>query len=135
MEKWKKHREVGVALEKSHLLGYVVLFVGVALLIVTFFSAFGFLGEERGLLGSPDLVKAFGEALPPLVEAAIRAIYLGLMGWVGSILTMRGVQIIIGFRREEKAERKAEKKAEAQQQASQAQQAQPSPSGQETTSV
>lgn len=46
------------------------------------------------ILGSSDLVNFFGEALAPLISYAIRALYLGVMGWIGSILTRRGVQIL-----------------------------------------
>lgn len=90
-------------MEKKDLLGYGVLFLGVALLIFTFFSAFSFLRGDLSLVGSTDLLKAFGEVLGPLVKATIHVMYLGIMGWVGSIMTMRGVQVVTGLRKEEKA--------------------------------
>jgi len=37
--------------------------------------------------------------LAPLIMYAIRALYLGVMGWIGSILTRRGVQTVT-FERE-----------------------------------
>ena len=40
-------------------------------------------------------MSVFGEALAPLIETCIRAIYLGIMGWIGSIVTRRGVQILV----------------------------------------
>ena len=30
-----------------------------------------------------------------MIETCIRAIYLGIMGWIGSIITRRGVQILV----------------------------------------
>jgi len=36
----------------------------------------------------------FGETLGPLIDTCMKAIYLGIMGWIGSILTRRGVQTI-----------------------------------------
>jgi hypothetical protein len=36
----------------------------------------------------------FGEALAPLIATCIRIMYLGIMGWIGSILTIRGVTIV-----------------------------------------
>jgi len=74
--------------------GFATLGLGVGLLIVTFLTAYGFL---RGILEiglSGDLMNAFGEALAPLLETCVRAILLGIMGWIGSILSRRGVQIL-----------------------------------------
>ena len=39
-------------------------------------------------------MKIFGEVLGPLILTCIKAIYLGIMGWIGSILTRRGVQTL-----------------------------------------
>ena len=74
--------------------GLVVLFVGVALLAFTFFSAFGFLIGKLNIVSSSDLVQFFGAALAPIVEATIRILYLAIMGWISSILTIRGVQLL-----------------------------------------
>ena len=77
----------------------VLLFVGMGLLIFTFLSAFVFLlmtptfGELTGAL--EDI---FGEALGPLVEACIKVMYLGVMGWVGSVMLRRGTQALATFR-------------------------------------
>jgi len=74
--------------------GYATLIVGIVLLVVTFFNAYLFLLGVLKIPPSGDLMRAFGETLAPLIEAGIRAIYLGIMGWIGSILTRRGVQVI-----------------------------------------
>lgn len=74
--------------------GYSTLIVGIVLLVVTFFNAYLFLMGVLKIPASGDLMVAFGETLAPLIEAGIRAIYLGIMGWIGSILTRRGVQVI-----------------------------------------
>jgi len=74
--------------------GYATLIIGIVLLVVTFFNAYLFLMGVLKILPSGDLMRAFGETLAPLIEAGIRAIYLGIMGWIGSILTRRGVQVI-----------------------------------------
>lgn len=80
--------------DKIEISGLVVLFVGVALLAFTFFSAFGFLVGELSIIGSADLIRFFGNALAPLVEATIHILYLAIMGWIASILTIRGVQLL-----------------------------------------
>jgi len=80
--------------DKVELSGLIVLFVGVGLLAFTFFSAYGFLVGVLSIPGSQNLLRAFGDALGPLFEAIIRILYLGIMGWIGSILTIRGIQLL-----------------------------------------
>ena len=80
---------------KMEVSGYTVLFLGVALLAFTFINAYLFLQEIFAISGSGGLMDVFGEALAPLIETCIRAIYLGIMGWIGSIATRRGVQILV----------------------------------------
>ena len=80
--------------------GFAVLFIGVALLLFTFLSAYQFLMGILEIASSEDLMSLFVEALAPLISYAIRALYLGIMGWIGSILTRRGVQTITAAPRE-----------------------------------
>jgi hypothetical protein len=74
--------------------GITVLCIGVALLIFTFFSAYGFLTTDLSPISTQDLVQTFGESLGPLIAAAIHIMYLGVMGWVSSLITIRGVTIM-----------------------------------------
>jgi hypothetical protein len=80
--------------DKVALSGITVLLIGVALLIFTFVSAYGFLTQGLSIVASEDLVRTFGEALAPLIATCIRIMYLGIMGWIGSLLTIRGITII-----------------------------------------
>ena len=80
--------------DKIALSGVTVLAIGIALLIFTFASAFGFLSEGWQILSTQDLVQTFGEALGPLIATSIRVMYLGVMGWIGSLITIRGVTIM-----------------------------------------
>jgi cytoskeletal protein RodZ len=80
--------------DKITLSGTIVLMVGVGLLIFTFASAYGFLTSGLSIITSGDLVRTFGEALAPLIATSIHIMYLGIMGWIGSILTIRGVTIL-----------------------------------------
>ena len=80
--------------DKVALSGIVVLMMGVALLVFTFIGAYGFLTESLSIIASADLVQTFGEALAPLIATCIRIMYLGVMGWIGSLLTIRGVTLI-----------------------------------------
>lgn len=74
--------------------GVTVLAIGVALLVFTFASAFTFLSGSSQVLTSTDLAQTFGDSLAPLIDASIRIMYLGVMGWIGSLITIRGVTII-----------------------------------------
>jgi len=81
-------------MDKVEVSGLIVLFVGLILLAFTFFSAYAFLVERLSLFGSSNILQVFGESLAPLIEAVIRVLYLGIMGWIGSILTIRAVQLL-----------------------------------------
>jgi len=90
--------------DKALVSGYVTLFIGVALLAFTFVSAYLFLSNDPSIVGSPDLVTVFGDALAPLILTCIRIMYLGVMGWIGSVLTIRGVQLVTQLKRGAKPE-------------------------------
>ena len=80
--------------DKIALSGITVLGIGVALLIFTFVSAYGFLTEVVQILSTQDLTQTFGATLAPLIATSIRIMYLGVMGWIASLITIRGVTII-----------------------------------------
>jgi hypothetical protein len=80
--------------DKIALSGITVLMIGIALLIFTFVSAYGFLTQALSIISSGDLAQTFGAALAPLIATSIRIMYLGVMGWVGSLVTIRGVTIL-----------------------------------------
>ncbi len=82
--------------------GIAVLLIGVALLVTTFIEAYLFLAEDISILPVPNLIAAFGEALAPLTEASIRMLYLGVMGWIGSTVTMRGITVLLRAKPETK---------------------------------
>lgn len=79
---------------KLALSGMTVLIVGLALLIFTFINAYVFLIEALPVASSDDLVETFGGAISPLIATAMRVMYLGVMGWIGSIVTIRGINVI-----------------------------------------
>jgi hypothetical protein len=74
--------------------GITVLMIGVALLIFTFISAYGFLTQSLSIPPTQDMVSTFSGALAPLITTCIHVMYLGVMGWIGSLVTIRGVTII-----------------------------------------
>ncbi len=74
--------------------GFTVLIIGIVLLIFTFVSAYVFLTESLSIIASEDLSRTFGEALAPLIATCIRVMYLGVMGWIGSLITIRGLTMI-----------------------------------------
>ncbi|MGQ9566064.1 MAG: hypothetical protein ACUVT5_05915 [Candidatus Bathyarchaeales archaeon] len=81
-------------IDKPEISGLITLFIGVGLLIFTFLNAYWFLAEDITIVASQDLVRAFGEALAPLVATCIHIMYLGIMGWIGSLLTLRGIPLL-----------------------------------------
>lgn len=83
-----------VKIDKVEISGLIVLFMGAILLAFTFYSAYTFLIGKLNILGSQDLIAVFGNALGPLIEAIVRILYLGIMGWMGSIITIRAVQLL-----------------------------------------
>ena len=88
--------------DKIAISGITVLCIGVALLIITFVSAYGFLTTDLSPISTQDLVQTFGEALGPLIAAAIHIMYLGVMGWVSSLITIRGVTLMTNVPKAEK---------------------------------
>src|SRR3989304_5801997 len=90
--------------DKIAVSGITVLGVGVAMLIFTFISTYGFLTQSLQIITSQDLVQTFGETLVPLIVTCIRVMYLGVMGWIGSLITIRGVTIIASMPKTEAGE-------------------------------
>jgi hypothetical protein len=102
-------------MEKPEASGIAVLLIGVALLMTTFIDAYLFLKEDVSILPVPNLIAAFGEALAPLIEASIRMMYLGVMGWIGSTVTIRGITVLLQVKPEIKPKAlKKKAKAEAE---------------------
>jgi hypothetical protein len=94
--------------------GIAVLLIGVALLVAMFFDAYLFLKEDISILPVPNLIAAFGEALAPLIEASIRMMYLGVMGWIGSTITIRGITVLLQVKPEIKPKTSKKTKAKAE---------------------
>ncbi len=84
--------------------GITVLSIGIALLVITFASAFSSLSGGLQILSSQSLEQSFGDSLAPLIATSIRIMYLGVMGWIGSLLTIRGVTIIANIPKPENLE-------------------------------
>ena len=85
--------------DKAMFIAYVTLLIGIGLLAFTFISAYIFLINNPAITGSSDLVDVFGSSLAPLIAASIRIMYLGVMEWIGSGLTTRGVQLVTQLKR------------------------------------
>jgi len=79
--------------DKAELVAYVIIAVGLLLLVLTFVMAYLMLTSVVNIMTSQDLSKALGEIFGPITEAVIKIMFLGIMGWVGSIATMRGIQL------------------------------------------
>jgi len=75
--------------------GITILLTGIALLSVTFIIACIHLHGDINVLPVPSLMSSFGEALSPLIEAAIRILYLGFMSWIASTVTAKGITVLL----------------------------------------
>jgi hypothetical protein len=82
-------------IKSSETSGITILLVGIALLSVTFIIACIHLQGDIDILPVPSFMASFGEALSPLLEAAIRVLYLGLMGWIASKVTAKGITVLL----------------------------------------
>jgi hypothetical protein len=80
--------------DKAEISGLLVLFIGVGLLAFTFVNAYWFLSADVGIVANQDVIAAFGKAIAPLMVTVIHVMYLGIMGWIGSLLTLRGIPLL-----------------------------------------
>ena len=71
-------------------LGLGSTFVGLALLLFTFATGYAVFLTYEGAVASSNLSTSMGT----LLLAAIQALFLGIMGWVGSILMIRGIDFV-----------------------------------------
>lgn len=69
------------------MLGLASALIGLALLIFTFAMGYVVFSDYRGVSPSSDLSTSMGT----LLYAAIQVLFLGIMGWVGSLLMLRGI--------------------------------------------
>jgi len=81
--------------KSSETSGITILLTGIALLLITFIVACIHLYGDINVLPVPSLMASFGEALSPLIEAAIRVLYLGVMGWIASTVTAKGLTALL----------------------------------------
>jgi len=69
------------------LLGFGSAIIGLFLLIFTFAMGFSVFLTYKDATPTTDLATSMGT----LLFAAILALFLGIMGWVGSLLMLRGI--------------------------------------------
>ncbi len=74
-------------------MAYILIVVGLLLLVFTFVMALLMLTSVVSISTNLNLPEALGRILGPIVEAVIKIMFLGVMGWTGSIATMRGIQL------------------------------------------
>lgn len=74
---------------KSGLIGIILTGIGVGLLLFIFYTAFNLFQSIINLTTTD-----FTSTLNQVLVAAIQAMFLAIMGWVGSIILLRGVDFI-----------------------------------------
>ena len=80
----------------------MILLTGIGLLLTTFVIACIHLYGQINVFPLTSILVAFGEILSPLLEAGIRVLYLGLMGWISLTVTSRGITLLLSARLHEK---------------------------------
>jgi len=81
-------------IDRNEIIGMVILSIGLVFLLLTFYMAFLYLTAKLNIITHSDLVRSLGEILGPITEAIIRIMFLGVMGWIGSLTTIRGMQFL-----------------------------------------
>ena len=71
------------------MLGLGLIIVGLALLLFTFYMGYTVFATYRDATAGSDL----GTSMSVLLYAAMQALFLGIMGWVGSLLMLRGIDL------------------------------------------
>ena len=74
--------------------GIVILLTGVVLLLITFLFAYGNLQADINTMSVLGIFFPFVDILSPLLEAAFRLLYLALMGWIASLVMIKGLNIL-----------------------------------------
>ncbi len=77
-------------MKPSGLFGIGSAVVGIALLIITFSLGYALFSSYRSATPAADL----GASMGVLLYAGIQALFLGIMGWVGSLMVLRGVDFM-----------------------------------------
>ncbi|HEY4699080.1 MAG TPA: hypothetical protein VIH27_01735 [Nitrososphaerales archaeon] len=79
-------------LQKSGILGIVVTLLGIALLLIVFTISYQIFNTYYPF--KTDQVSDIQATLTLVLGSAIQVMFLGVMGWVGSILLLRGVDFM-----------------------------------------
>ena len=82
--------------------GTVIMVIGVILLLFTFAVTTNMFLRDDVTSGLPDdLVQTFGETLAPAIALLSHAVYLGIMVWIGSELTIHGIDLRVKEKKNE----------------------------------
>jgi hypothetical protein len=74
--------------------GTVIMAIGVFLLLFTFVITTNMFLSNDLMSGLPsNMVQTFGETLAPAIALLSHAVYLGIMVWIGSELTIHGIDL------------------------------------------
>jgi hypothetical protein len=75
-----------------------ILVLGIVLLLITFIIASIHLQGDINVLPVPSLMSSLGAAFFPLFEAAIRVLYMGVMGLIATKVIAKGITILFHAR-------------------------------------
>jgi hypothetical protein len=78
--------------------GITILLLGIVLLLITFIIASIHLQGNINVLPVPSLMSSLGAAFSPILEAAIRVLYMGVMGLIATKVIAKGITILFHAR-------------------------------------
>jgi hypothetical protein len=104
-------QNIEISMQEKHLkiLGVVIIFIGLAILLFTFYEAYSYLKSpipaldspqvsSTGTLGQPDINKAMAQAFSPFFNSILPLIYssayMSVMGLIGFWILGRGIQLV-----------------------------------------
>ncbi len=93
--------------------GTIILIAGLAFIGTAFAGAVFFLSEALPVVYSYNSAVIMGETLAPLTTTACRILYLGIMVWIGSLVTNRGVTLLTGIPKTEEEKRQKSRLTES----------------------
>jgi hypothetical protein len=74
--------------------GLISSVLGIVLLLFTFVIGYILLRNQVGGIVTTTTTAGLTTAMGTLLDAAVAALFLGIMGWVGSLLLLRGIEFM-----------------------------------------
>jgi hypothetical protein len=74
--------------------GLLIFFTGLVMLLITFCMTFLFLQSEIKLISVFGFIVPLHYGLSIMLDAAFRLFYLSLLGWISSVVIVKGLHLV-----------------------------------------